>query len=455
MAKISIVNLNALYGAYRWDAECYQPDVLRDAKALANFPTVRLGVVSYITDGQHGYHEVDEESQIRHITARCVEGGIVTDTKADRLSARTHNANVRSQLEAGDVLLSTAGTIGEAGIVEDDILPANIDQDVARIALHDDATIDPYFLVAFLRSELGRFQSARATTGQIQGHITLTALREFDIPILKDQSKVVSLMRRGVSARGLAAQLFRDAENLLIDSMGLSRLDLSASLYYDRPFADLQSASRFGAEYFMPCKRRALDKLSRQPSRPLAEHFRSVRNLFDPRDAVRGQQIRNFDLTDALDPVLDDRMEPMPAIEIGSTKKRFQSGDIVISRLRAYLREIALVRTNPDVESVGSSEFIVLRPNTRKKSKLTPETLLIYLRSLPVQTILKWSQDGSQHPRFNEADLLAIPVPAALEDIGPEIDKLVNKALTGRKEATNLLEEAKMEVERMVLNIGK
>ena len=452
MPKISLVNLSDLYGAYRWDAECYEPDVLRDAHALAHFPTVKLGDISYITDGQHGYHEVDEESQIRHITARCVEGGVVTDTKADRLSLMTHNANVRSQLKTGDVLLSTAGTIGEAGIVGNDILPANIDQDVARIALNDDAPIDPYFLVAFLRSELGRFQSSRATTGQIQGHIALGALREFDIPIVQDQSKIVSLMRRGVRARGLATQLLKDAESLLIESMGLSRLNLSTSLFYEREFTDLQAARRFGAEYFMPCKQRALDKLSQLPSRPLAEHYRSVRKLFDPRDAVRGQKLRNFDLTDALDPVLDDRLEPVPALSIGSTKKRFQAGDIVISRLRSYLREIALVRTGPSVEAVGSSEFIVLRSNAEtKKNGLTPETLLIYLRSLPVQTILKWSQDGSQHPRFNEADLLAVPVPAALEGVSPGITQLVNKALAGRKEATTLLEEAKLEVERMIL----
>lgn len=165
--------------------------------------------------------------------------------------------------------------------------------------------------------------------------------------------------------------------------------------------------------------------------------------------------MRNFDLTDALDPVLDDRVEPMPAVEVGSTKKNFRTGDIVISRLRSYLREIALVRTSPGVPAVGSSEFIVLRPREGEGSKLTPETLLIYLRSLPVQTILKWSQDGSQHPRFNEDDLLAIPVPASVERIAPKVDALVNEALTARAEAARLLEEAKAEVERLVLGSAK
>ena len=81
--------------------------------------------------------------------------------------------------------------------------------------------------------------------------------------------------------------------------------------------------------------------------------------------------------------------------------------------------------------------------------------MLVYLRSLPVQTILKWSQDGSQHPRFNEDDLLAIPVPDAILRIAPTVDALVNEALTARAKAARLLEEAKAEVERLVLGSGK
>ena len=76
---------------------------------------------------------------------------------------------------------------------------------------------------------------------------------------------------------------------------------------------------------------------------------------------------------------------------------------------------------------------------------------MIFLRSLPVQTILKWSQDGSQHPRFNEDDLLAIPIPTAVERVSPQVDALVNKGLIARAEAGRRLEEAQAEIERMVL----
>jgi len=86
MAKKSVVRLSQLHGAFRLDAECYEPEVLRDQSALAHLSTIKLGSIAYITDGQHGYHEVDEASEIRHITARCVSGGIVTDAQASNQS---------------------------------------------------------------------------------------------------------------------------------------------------------------------------------------------------------------------------------------------------------------------------------------------------------------------------------------------------------------------------------
>ena len=120
----------------------------------------------------------------------------------------------------------------------------------------------------------------------------------------------------------------------------------------------------------------------------------------------------------------------------------------MVSRLRSYLKEIALVQTTNSLRAVGSSEFIVLRP---KAKAISAATLLIYLRSLPVQTVLQWSQDGSNHPRFNEASLLALPVPEKVERVAPRIDALVEDAIGARRKARRLLEQAKAEVEQFII----
>ena len=118
-----------------------------------------------------------------------------------------------------------------------------------------------------------------------------------------------------------------------------------------------------------------------------------------------------------------------------------------MSRLRAYLKETAVVRTSDAHPTVGSSEFIVLRAINPTENRIAPETLMVFLRSVPVQTILKWCQDGSQHPRFSERDLLAIPVPDAVADASEAIKIKVQSAFAARARSRALLAAAKRAVE--------
>ena len=72
---------------------------------------------------------------------------------------------------------------------------------------------------------------------------------------------------------------------------------------------------------------------------------------------------------------------------------------------------------------------------------------MTFLRSQPVQTILKWCQDGSQHPRFSEKDLLSIPLPNTVSDASPRIEPMVSRALLARHRARRLIATAQRAVE--------
>ena len=157
-------------------------------------------------------------------------------------------------------------------------------------------------------------------------------------------------------------------------------------------------------------------------------------------------EVCNYDLTDALRFFLPD-IETMPTDELGSMKKRFQRGDIVVSRLRSYLKEIAIVEaTSP--ACVGSSEFIVFR--ARPDAGVCPELLLVYLRSEPVQKVLRWCQDGSQHPRFKDNELLSLKLPDRILKVQDEVKAKVREAIQSFYDAQNLLERAKARVEELI-----
>ena len=73
--------------------------------------------------------------------------------------------------------------------------------------------------------------------------------------------------------------------------------------------------------------------------------------------------------------------------------------------------------------------------------------------TLPLdQTILKVVQDGSNHPRFDEDDLMVLPVPDRLHEVSPEVERHVKVAIASRQEAARLLEQAEQTVENQILS---
>jgi hypothetical protein len=440
MAVWSSVNLSEFYGAFRWDPECYKPSVLKDQHALARFNTIKLGDIALVTDGQHGYHEVDEASDIRHLTAKCVGPGVVFDKDADRLSLATHQANPESQLESDDILLSTAGTIGEAGIVTRELLPANIDQDVARIKVHPNGPFHPYFLTAFLRSEYGGFQSARATTGQIQGHINLTALRQFDIPIVPNQSVIVNLMRRGIEDFHRSHALIASAETTLTCAIGLDRIGSTTSKCYSRSLNEMLESRRFDAEFFSPRFLQIMRHLSRS-----GITIGDVAPMADRRfKAQRGTKFRYIEIGDmigngeAADTFIDGEHAPSRATQI------VRSGDIITSTVRPIRRLSAIVLPEQD-GAVCSSGFAVLSPQ-----KVEPEVLLTYLRLPTICELLDLHTTATMYPAIPVDRLVKIPFCIPTAQCRKKIVELVRGGIKAHRNAMTALAKAKDEVELQI-----
>jgi type I restriction enzyme S subunit len=273
--------------------------------------------------------------------------------------------------------------------------------------------------------------------------------KKLHIPKLGDeiQLKIDEIFRLADKVRDNSRIGVQNAEQALLSALGLANWAPPEPLAYSAKSAVVFAAGRLDAQYFMPAKRVVYDALASMPGETLGSRFISVRDMFNPMDAQPDLLVRNYDVTDALQPVLNNENEPVAVETLGSLKKSLREGDVAISRLRAYLREIAVVRASGEVPAVGSSEYIVLRPRDPGTNDIAPETLLTYLRSAPVQTILKWCQDGSQHPRFSESDLLSIPVPDSVGDASSLIETIVKGAFACREDARALLNHARRAVE--------
>jgi hypothetical protein len=135
-----------------------------------------------------------------------------------------------------------------------------------------------------------------------------------------------------------------------------------------------------------------------------------IRNTVSATTAAAGRYFV-LDTSNAKDGLIIRPKRSLGPTEIGSAKKIVEPNDVIISRLRPYLRQVALVdsqiRTTDREMIVCSTEFLVLRSrNAESIAFLVP-----FLLSDPVQEVLAASQEGGHHPRFNEASLLTLPVP--------------------------------------------
>lgn len=450
MAVWSEVDFAELENKLRLEAEFYQPFYLAAYEEIrrCGLPVVPLrSLCRRVTDGSHITPDYQEEGirflmvrDVREETIEFENSKFITDELDEKLK---HCKPCR-----GDVLLSKVGSIGIAAVVPDDAPEFNIFVSLAVIkGIHG---VDPFYLSAFLNSRFGRVQAFRQAKGISQPDLHLQEIREFLVPVpdQASQNLIKSLLLQAKQKRSQSIALYAEAENLLLHELGLDTLDLSHELTYERDFKEVAAADRFDAQYFHPEKQHVLEQLAKLPGKPVSYHFESINETLAPPATETGEHIQNYDLDDALRFFLDD-IRPMPSHELGSMKKRFKRGDVVVSRLRSYLKEIAVAETSLESNCVGSSEFIVLRSTETKQ--LSPELLVVYLRSSPVQKILKWCQNGSNHPRFNEDEMLSIKVPERIFTVQDEVNSIIRKAIQCHSDAKQLLEDAKRQVERLIL----
>ncbi|KQA16689.1 hypothetical protein [Vibrio metoecus] len=157
------------------------------------------------------------------------------------------------------------------------------------------------------------------------------------------------------------------------------------------------------------------------------------RETLSPKKAIHSVPYLVLDTGDVKDGFIRLK-EVVNASEIGSTKKVAKIGDIIISRLRPYLRQVGyidkeLMEALPDNTIIlCSTEFFILRSNS-DISYIAP-----FLLTNAVQEILNQSQEGGHHPRFNQS---------ILENIG------FSEALLKTKQAVSL------EFKNAILNIRR
>jgi hypothetical protein len=446
--EVSVVPLSVINSEFRVEAEFFWKRYLHEATALSKLPQQTLGEFAFVTDGPHGYHVVDESSPVIMLTAKNAKDWFSDRDAADPLALFVHEANQRSSLAENDVILSTRGTVGLCALVTSEVLPANIDQDVARISFKPGVPFIPGFVIAYLNSSFGQDYMKRFASGMVQQGLSLQKVRDIPVPVLSRhfQNQVAHTVATALAKRREATSSQDQAEQTLLRALGLEGWEPPEPLTYTRRASEALAAARFDAEYFAPRVAQLLAKLSADgltihdvaPARHDA--FDASKHKADRFCYIEISGLRSDGTATS---------EPTPTDEAPSrASQKVHKGDIITSTVRP-IRRLSAIISPEQHEHVCSSGFVVLEPKA-----IASEVLLTYLRLPIICELMDLHTSASLYPAISERDILKLPIPKIPEQAAKEIITQIRQAHHARYEAQILLAQAKYAVE-VAIEVGE
>ncbi len=456
MAVWTEIRLSGLAGGKRLDAEYYQPSYLRLVRELDRLRPVRLGDVTFVTDGIHASPDIVEDDGVRYLSAKCVKDNEFNLATTLCISKGQHEANKRTSLREGDVLLTTVGTIGNAAVVQRDVIPSNIDRHLGLIRLPAQSTLDPYYLSAFLNSTYGRFQTVREATGNVQLNLFIEKIKELKVPLLDCAETISKKVQEAYAKRKESLDLYGKAAELFLLEIGLKQLNLSPTLYYERSFAEVQETGRIDAQFFQPHYRHALKALlATKPKHiaPLGQFLAFLTNGHTPKH--HDLSIGDISFLTA-EHVFDFRIDYDSDKRIlhehhdGELKRtRLKKGDCLIT-IKGRIGNAAIVEELS--KPVNINQDVAL---CRVKDELPSYYLTAYLNSLAGHAFTQQFCTGQINPFLSLGNVRLIPIPIyddkRMQRIAALAEDTIGKAQASHNHSRLLLDQAKQIIDGAVL----
>lgn len=306
----------------------------------------------------------------------------------------------------------------------------------------------PEYLATYLNTKYGVWDIKRRARQSInQTNVNPEEVKEIKIPILPMdfQKHIVNNLQLANEKRIVAHNQYIEAETYLLECLGMTDFSANPDAYNVKTLKEsFLETGRFDAEYYLP-KYEDYCRLVQS----YANGYESLGDACNIKDTNytpeagacykyielanigKSGEITGCDLQDG---------ENLPT----RARRMVHQGDVIVSSIEGSLESCALV-TNDYEGALCSTGFYVLQ-----SSKLNPETLLTLFKSLPMQQLMKKSCSGTILTAISKPELEKLPVPIIRQEVQNEIAQHVQRSFALRKEAMQLLENAKITVEQAI-----
>lgn len=395
----------------------------------------------------------DADDGIKFLRILNVVDGEIVEQDLKYITEAVHKSDVaRSQLDAGDVLMTITGRVGSAAVVGPEHLPANINQHIARLRI-DTEHCRPEFLSEWLNCPAGVELSNRYVSGGTRPALDYGAIRNIRIPLpaLAEQARLIAAMDAARKERmdklADADELLAGIDDYLLDALGIAPPAAENRRVFAVNLGQMQSYGRIDSDYYHPERTGALRLLDNVlPGLTVSRLAAVVGFERDQIDAPGDNYL-------GMAQVSSHTGELTGATDTASGKCfLFQPDDVLFSRMAPSLNKVYCAA----MDGCCTTEFHVLRVNHR--DALLPEYLAAILRSRLILSQTIHMTTGSTRPRLSNDDVANLPVPvpniAVQGIIATEIDRRRNDARRLRADASAGWQGARRWFEGEVLPTG-
>ena len=364
--------------------------------------------------------ELYADSGVRFMRILNVVDGEILDDDMKHVTQAVHDGELkRSQLAAGDVLMTITGRVGSAAVVQESHLPANINQHIVRLRVNQTA-VNPEYLSVWLNSPTGLALSNRPVSGGTRIALDYKAILAMRIPLppLDEQRRLADAM---ADARAERKAKLAEADALLagLDDFVLSELGIDPPQEDNRRvfavrLGDIGGRSMSPAHH-TPVLHRFIDALRKHPAadKPLSAYVE-----INPSDGVAGlapdTMVGFIPMQAIADGATGEHtVAERPLREVSKGYTQFADGDILWAKITPCMEngKVCIVDNLPNGIGFGSTEFHVLR--APRNGVVLAEFVREFISQAVLRRVAVHAFTGSAgQQRIPAAFLASLPFPA-------------------------------------------
>jgi len=444
MITYSIIQKSQLEGATRLDAEYYQPEYFIDFTKGKWQP-----IGDFLEVCQYGISQSMNEDSVGYPIFRMddIKNAFVVDNEVKYVDIPEAIFN-QFKLEKGDILFNRVNSeefVGRTGIfkLNGDFVFASY---LIRLRVKQGGEILSDYLNIFLNSLHGIKQIRKYRRRAVnQANVNAEELKQIKIAVLPIylQQNISKLLNESWKELEDSKRLYHQAEQLLLQGLGLEDFEEKEDLSYVVNLSDVQKAHRMDAEFFQPKYNRLIEKLKTKNVKPLTEIVENVPAHFIPKPEEKYTYVELANINSSIG-VIDGFSEILGKEAPSRAKRLLKSKDVIASSVEGSLEKVALVENDQEgyIASTGFFQF--------RSKEILPEVLLVLAKSIVLQMQLQKYCAGTILTAVPKESLNTFIIPVVTSEIQHQIAELVKKSHEARKTSKELLEEAKRKVEEMI-----